>query len=315
MLLQSCALARAQGTLLNYWNVPPAMMASRERGRPARTKPGTASAISPTWINRERRHGSPSAWPMRFPQTGWLPAASHGSSGQPKGQHAGGTPALPGKAVAIRGKTATGHECTNRRHPARHAAQRQPKGQHAGGTPALPSPPLGQGCSRRQGGCLRIALKLSGSQRDSMRAGRPRSRARPFPPTGWLPAASHRSSAAANGTACGRDARAPRQGCSRRQGGCLWHCTEAQRQPKGQHAGGTPALPGKAKTGNMVYTFHQCIIHSLRGSSWITLFSPSRPLADPYRSSSNPFVDIFFCLRHGLATSLPTEPAGCGASG
>ena len=117
------------------------------------------------------------------------------------------------------------------------------------------------------------------------------------------------------GTACGRDARAPRQGCSRRQGGCLRHCTEAQRQPKGQHAGGTPALPGKAKTGNMVYTFHQCINHSLRGSSWITLFSPSRPLADPYRSSSNPFVDIFFCLRHGLATSLPTEPAGCGASG
>ena len=33
--------------------------------------------ISPTWINRERRHGSPSAWPMRFPPTGWLPAASH----------------------------------------------------------------------------------------------------------------------------------------------------------------------------------------------------------------------------------------------
>ena len=76
--------------------------------------------------------------------------------------------------------------------------------------------------------------------------------------------------------------------------GCLRHRTEAQRRPKGQHAGGTPALPGKAKTGNMVYTFHQCINHSLRGSSWITLFSPSRPLADPYRSSSNPFVDIFF---------------------
>ena len=33
------------------------MMASWERGRPARTKPGTASAISPTWINRERPHG------------------------------------------------------------------------------------------------------------------------------------------------------------------------------------------------------------------------------------------------------------------
>ena len=32
--------------------------------------------------------------------------------------------------------------------------------------------------------------------------------------------------------------------CSRPQGGCLQHRTEAQRQPKGQHAGGTPALPG-----------------------------------------------------------------------
>ena len=53
-------------------------------------------------------------------------------------------------------------------------------------------------------------------------------------------------SGAANGTACGRDARAPGQGCSRRKGGCLQHRTEAQRQPKGQHAGGTPALPGEA---------------------------------------------------------------------
>ena len=32
--------------------------------------------------------------------------------------------------------------------------------------------------------------------------------------------------------------------CCRRQGGCLQHRTEAQRWPKGQHAGGTPALPG-----------------------------------------------------------------------
>ena len=53
------------------------MTASWERGRPARTMPGTASAISPTWINRERSHGSPSAWPLLFPPTGWLPAASH----------------------------------------------------------------------------------------------------------------------------------------------------------------------------------------------------------------------------------------------
>ena len=42
------------------------MKAPWERGRPARTKSGTASVISPTWINRERRHGS-----MLFPPTGW----------------------------------------------------------------------------------------------------------------------------------------------------------------------------------------------------------------------------------------------------
>ena len=35
------------------------MKAPWERGRPARTNPGTASVISTTWINRERRPGSP----------------------------------------------------------------------------------------------------------------------------------------------------------------------------------------------------------------------------------------------------------------
>ena len=53
------------------------MKTSWERGRPARTKPPAASAISPTWINRQRRHGSPSAWPMLFPPPGYLTAASH----------------------------------------------------------------------------------------------------------------------------------------------------------------------------------------------------------------------------------------------
>ena len=65
------------------------MMASWERGRPARTKPGPASPISPTWINRERRHAPPSAWPMRFLPTGWLPAASHSSSAATKGTGCG----------------------------------------------------------------------------------------------------------------------------------------------------------------------------------------------------------------------------------
>ena len=48
------------------------MKPSRERGRPARTKLGTAWAISPTWINRERRPASASAGPMRFPPAGRL---------------------------------------------------------------------------------------------------------------------------------------------------------------------------------------------------------------------------------------------------
>ena len=46
---------------------------------------------------------------------------------------------------------------------------------------------------------------------------------------------------------------------SRRQGGCLRHCTEAQRQPKGQHAGGTPALPGKGK--NREHGLHLSSMH------------------------------------------------------
>ena len=65
------------------------MKAPWERGRPARTNPGTASVISTTWINRERRPGSPSAWPLLFPPTGWLPAASHGSSAAAKGTGCG----------------------------------------------------------------------------------------------------------------------------------------------------------------------------------------------------------------------------------
>ena len=41
------------------------MEPTRERGRPARTIPGTASPISSTGINRQRRQGSASAGPMR----------------------------------------------------------------------------------------------------------------------------------------------------------------------------------------------------------------------------------------------------------
>ncbi len=44
--------------------------ATRERGRPARTNLGLASPISSTRIERQRRRGSASAGPMRFPPAG-----------------------------------------------------------------------------------------------------------------------------------------------------------------------------------------------------------------------------------------------------
>ena len=74
------------------------MKACWERGRDARTKPGPASAISPTWINGERRHGSASAWPMLFPPQGGCLQHRTEAQRRPKGQDAGGTPALPGNA-------------------------------------------------------------------------------------------------------------------------------------------------------------------------------------------------------------------------
>ncbi len=75
------------------------MTASWERGRPARTKPGTALTISPTWINRNGVTAllRPGRCCSRR-QSGCL---QHRTEAQrrPKGQDAGGTPALPGKAA------------------------------------------------------------------------------------------------------------------------------------------------------------------------------------------------------------------------
>ena len=43
-----------------------------QRGVPPAPSLAQPRTISPTWINRQRRHGSPSAWPMPvFPPTGW----------------------------------------------------------------------------------------------------------------------------------------------------------------------------------------------------------------------------------------------------
>ena len=69
MLLRICAL----GVTMSWDEAP------RERGRPARTNPGTASPISSTRIDRQRRQGSASAGPMRFPPAGWPAAESRGN--------------------------------------------------------------------------------------------------------------------------------------------------------------------------------------------------------------------------------------------
>ena len=71
----------------------------------------------------------------------------------------------------------------------------------------------------------------------SWERGRP---ARTKPGTASQPASPPLGSTGTGATALLRPGRC----CSRRQGGCLQHRTEAQRQPKGQYAGGTPALPG-----------------------------------------------------------------------
>ena len=60
MLLQYCDVG-----VTTSWEKAP-----RERGRPARTNLGIASPISSTRIERQRRHGSASAGPMRFPPAG-----------------------------------------------------------------------------------------------------------------------------------------------------------------------------------------------------------------------------------------------------
>ena len=46
------------------------MKPTRERGRPARTRPGTASAISSTQLDRQRGQDTASAEPMAFPPAG-----------------------------------------------------------------------------------------------------------------------------------------------------------------------------------------------------------------------------------------------------
>ena len=73
-------------------------MPTRERGRPARTRPGTASAISSTGIDQQERQDLAWAEPVPFPPAGWRGAPSQANERHATGVHAGGTPAFPGGA-------------------------------------------------------------------------------------------------------------------------------------------------------------------------------------------------------------------------
>ena len=55
------------------------MKPTRERGRPARTSPGTASGVSSTRLDRQRRQDPAWAGPMPFPPAGWPGAPSQGN--------------------------------------------------------------------------------------------------------------------------------------------------------------------------------------------------------------------------------------------
>ena len=135
------------------------MMATRERGRPARTKPGTASAIFPACIHWQRRRASPSACPMPIPPTGWLPAASHRSVGKTISWDDG----HPGARAS-------------RPHKAWHSFGHLPRLHPLATAPCLSFGLPNADTADRVASCS-IAPKRSGGQRGRMRAGRPRSQA------------------------------------------------------------------------------------------------------------------------------------------
>ena len=85
----------ADAAFVAYWS-------TRERGRPARAGPGTASAISSTRVDRQRRHGSASPGPMPFPPKGWTVASSQANSAVRDGSACGRDARAPGGASSLR---------------------------------------------------------------------------------------------------------------------------------------------------------------------------------------------------------------------
>ena len=75
----------------------------------------------------------------------------------------------------------------------------------------------------------------------------------------------------------------------RTQGGCLQHRTEAQRRPKGQDAGGTPALPGDAVPADAVGGVWRATSHLVSNKSGPRPARRSAPRPDgPGEGRRNP---------------------------
>ena len=142
----------------------------------------------------------------------------------------------------------------------RRETERQPKGQHAGGTPALPGNARRGGSYESETGVFQVrhqdrwtsfndnwrqnASALLSRWCDPVMGGSPPGSAG-VPPAQIL--SQLRPSPPPESTGSGALPLLRPGPCgSRRQGGRLQHRRETERQPKGQHAGGTPALPGNA---------------------------------------------------------------------
>ena len=99
-----------------------------------------------------------------------------------------------------------------------------------------------------------------------------------------------------------------------RQGGCLQHRTKAQRGPKGQDAGGTPALPGQCRPGGAVggvrrVTSQKADVHPLGNSRLPANPAPALPcgsfeekrpivIEDEPRMDTNRHKDKWTCFNH-----------------
>ena len=180
---------------------------------------------------------------------------------QPKGQHAGGTPALPGgcrpdgEVGGIRRATSLKAGLSplgNSRLPASRAPAPRDGADHSEGKQPFVNedePPMNTNRHEDRWTCFNDNWRQNASALlsrwcDPVMGGSPPGSAG-VPPAQILP--QLRPSPPPESTGSGPLPLLRPGPCgSRRPGGRLRHRRETERQPKGQHAGGTPALPGGA---------------------------------------------------------------------